>query len=85
MNQSLKEQFHEHLKKMILQSTKVKIGLEEFYQLHGTKEDVFKELELKQTDNDQERLNQLFPNEFILQHGFLTVNKEHVNLSLIHI
>ena len=79
MNQSLKDQFHQHLKNMVSESKKVKIGLEEFYQLHGTKKEVFKELELKQTDNDQERLNQLFPNEFILQYGYLTFNKEHAN------
>ena len=77
MNETLKGDFFQHLKNMIKTSTNFKRGLEEFYQLHGTKEAVFKELKLLTSDTEQERLNQLFPNEFILHHGVLTLNVEY--------
>ena len=71
MDGKLKSLYYEHLIKMVSKGTKINSGLRRFYIQHGSKEEVWKRLGLKESHNFQKKLDQLFPEEFRVEAGFL--------------
>lgn len=71
MDKELKSLFYNHLVKMVGKGTKINSGLRPFYVQHGSKEEVWKSLGLKQSHNFQKKLDQMFPEEFQVEAGFL--------------
>lgn len=73
MNEELKIQFHAHLMEMVFQASQVNPGMRDFYRKHGSKEEVWKGLGLQESYKLQKKLDQLFPNEFRVEAGFISL------------
>ena len=71
MDKKLKSLFYNHLVKMVNKGTKINSGLRPFYVQHGSKDEVWKNLRVKESHNFQKKLDQLFPEEFTVVAGFL--------------
>ena len=78
MDEKLKSLYYEHLIKMVSKGTKINSGLRPFYIQHGSKEEVWKSLGINDSHSFQKKLDQLFPEEFRVEAGFLFFS-EHSN------
>lgn len=73
MDKELKIQLHAHLMEMVFQTSQVNPGMKNFYRKHGPKEQVWKRLEIQEGKKLQKKVDQLFPNEFRIEGGFVSL------------
>ena len=79
MDKELKIQFHAHLMEMVFQASQVNPGMKDFYRKHGPKEKVWKSLEIQETNKLQKKVDQLFPNEFRIEAGFISLSEHSLH------
>ena len=79
MDKKLKIQFHAHLMEMVLEATQVNHGMKEFYRKHGTREKVWKSLETQETNKLQKKIDKLFPNEFRVEAGLISLTEHSIH------
>ena len=86
MDKELKILLHAHLMEMVFQTSQVNPGMKDFYRKHGPKEEVWKRLEIKEGKKLQKKVDQLFPNEFRVEGGFvsLTEHSRHEKMAKEH-
>jgi hypothetical protein len=82
MDEKLKIQFHAHLMEMVLEASQVNPGMKEFYRKHGPREKVWKSLEAQETKKLQKKLDKLFPNEFRVEAGLISLNVQFMRKKL---
>lgn len=75
MDKELKIQLHAHLMDMVFQTSQVNPGMKDFYRKYGPREDVWKRLEVQEGKKLQKKIDLLFPNEFRVEAGFISLTE----------
>ena len=79
MDEKLKIRFHAHLMEMVSEASQVNPGMKEFYRKHGPREKVWKSLEAQETKKLQKKLDKLFPNEFRVEAGLISLTERSIH------
>lgn len=67
----LRDQFYQHLTKMVAETSTFTVGISEFYKINGGKNKVWKELGLKPNWTWAKRFDTLYPNQFLIKNNKL--------------